>query len=258
MAAATASRRGRQQAAAQRAAKERRQLILVIGLAVALVIVLAIELPGLLNRGGGSSSSAPSASTTPSTTATTAGVSGTATPGTVTSKAVAAARRKIEKGAQHDVFTVLQITSSSNTLGSIPNPPGLHDPFASPSAPESAVAPPAPKAPKPAITGTIVIGKPGAGTVAVHGWIVILASIPTAQGKASASKLQAVAGKAGFGAVSVLNSSNRKPLRGGYWVVYTGPFSGLPEANTNAASVHSHGFTTAYIRQLIVYKKKSK
>jgi hypothetical protein len=62
--------------------------------------------------------------------------------------------------------------------------------------------------------------------------------------------------RAGVGSLSVLNSSNRRPLRGGYWVVYTGPFSTLAQGNSNASSVHSHGFTSAYIRQLIVYKKK--
>lgn len=255
MAAATASRRGRQAAAAERAAKERRQLIMVVGLAVVLVIVLAVELPGLLGRGGGGGAS--STSTTPGAGTTTPTPTPTvATPSAAQTKALAAERRQVEKQKPHDVFAQVSVAPAPNTLGSIPNPPGLHDPFASPSAPESNVAPAAPKPPAPAISGTIVIGKPGAGTVAVHGWIVILASIPTAQGQASASQLQRVAGKAGFGAVSVLNSSNRKPLRGGYWVVYTGPFNTLGQVNANAAKVHSHGFTSAYIRQLIVYKKK--
>lgn len=252
MSSTTASRRGRKQAAAERAAKERRQLFMVIGLAALLVIVLAVELPGLLGRGGNGSKS----SATSTSPAAPAGTSAGSTTASATSKTLAAARRKVERQAPHDVFVQVALTPSPNTLGSIPNPPGLHDPFAAPSAPESKVAPAAPKPPAPPITGTIVIGTPGAGTVAVHGWIVILASIPTAQGKSGASQLQKVAGRAGFGTVSVLNSSNRKPLRGGYWVVYTGPFDTLTQVNANAATVHSHGFTSAYIRQLIVYKKK--
>jgi hypothetical protein len=148
------------------------------------------------------------------------------------------------------------VTPAADTLGSVPNPPGLHDPFASGSSPEGATAPPAPTVPGPAIKGTIVIGKPGSGTVAQHGWIVILASIPTAKGKGAATSFAAAAKRAGVGSPSILNSSNRRPLRGGYWVVYTGPFSTLGEVNRGAGAVHGRGFTSAYIRQLIVYKKK--
>ena len=54
--------------------------------------------------------------------------------------------------------------------------------------------------------------------------------------------------------VSVLNSSNRRPLRGGYWVVYTGPYATLNAVTTRAGSVHSQGYPTAYIRELIVYR----
>ena len=62
--------------------------------------------------------------------------------------------------------------------------------------------------------------------------------------------------RAGVGSLSILNSSKRRPLRGGYWVVYTGPFSTLAQVNHNASGVHARGFTSAYIRQLIVYRKK--
>ena len=64
------------------------------------------------------------------------------------------------------------------------------------------------------------------------------------------------AGGAGIGDVSLLNSSNRRPLRGGYWVVYTGPYNTLAEVSAAANHVHSSGFATAYIRQLVVYKAK--
>ncbi len=101
---------------------------------------------------------------------------------------------------------------------------------------------------------TIVIGKPGGNRVAKHGWIVILASIPTAEGRSSATSFAAKARTAGLSPVSVLNSSNRRPLRGGYWVVYTGPYATLSAVNSRAGSVHSRGYPTAYIRQLIVYR----
>ena len=52
----------------------------------------------------------------------------------------------------------------------------------------------------------------------------------------------------------MLNSSNRRPLRGGYWVVYTGPYATLSAVTSRAGSVHSQGYPTAYIRELIVYR----
>jgi hypothetical protein len=92
--------------------------------------------------------------------------------------------------------------------------------------------------------------------VTVQGWIVILASIPTAQGADAANAFAAKARKGGVGAVSVLNSSNSKPLRGGYWVVYTGPYNTLAQVSTAADTIHGSGFKTAYIRQLVMYKAK--
>lgn len=250
MAAATISRRGVKAAAAERAAKERRQKYIVIGLAVLLVIVLAFELPHLLS-GGGSSPAVSAPSATPATTPTVTPATGTAA-----SAAQQALYRRALRQRPHDVFAG-SVAPQPDTLGSVANPPGLHDPFASPSAPESNTAPPPAKAPAPPILGTIVIGKPGAGSVAVHGWIVILASIPTAHGKHAASSFATTAERGGVGTVSILNSSKRRPLRGGYWVVYTGPFDTLAQVNRHAGAVHARGFTTAYIRQLIIYRKKS-
>ena len=68
------------------------------------------------------------------------------------------------------------------------------------------------------------------------------------------SKFAASARQNGLGSVAELNSSNRRPLRGGYWVVYTGPFKTLDEVSGAgpAASTRS-GYATAYIRELIVY-----
>ena len=99
-----------------------------------------------------------------------------------------------------------------------------------------------------------MIGTPGGGRHASHGWIVILASIPTGEGRGSATSFAATARAKGITPVSVLNSSNRRPLRGGYWVVYTGPYATLNAVTTRAGGVHSQGYPTAYIRELIVYR----
>ena len=93
--------------------------------------------------------------------------------------------------------------------------------------------------PPPALPATIVIGRPGGHRVAKRGWIVILASIPTRNGRRRLCSF-ARGARRSVGGVSVLNSSNRRPLRGGYWVVYTGPYSTLARglATRGRASTH--------------------
>ena len=233
-------------AAQQRAAKERRQVFLVGGLSLLLVGVLVLELPKVLKSSSSSSSSAvPAVTTAPPAVPTTVQLGD--------SKALKAALKQPPR----DVFTV-QRSGSQTTLGSVATPPGLHDPFASPRTSEATVAPVTPTTPVkvPQLPGKIVLGTPGPGKVAVAGWIVILASIPTAAGQSSATSFAKQAAKAGLGAISVLNSSNRRPLRGGFWVVYTGPFTSLTQVSSAADNVHKSGFTSAYIRELIVYKAK--
>jgi hypothetical protein len=248
MASTTVSGRRAKAFAARQAAKERRQKILIVVMLVFLVLVLAYEVPKLMHRGG-SSSAAPPAVSTPTAPA--------VTPGTSSHPSTSRALKAALKNAPHDLFGKTSVQGAPTTLGSIPNPPGLHDPFARPGSPESI---PGPASAKPVtaspLPSTIVIGKPGAGRVPVSGWIVILASIPTGQGQSAANLFASSARHRNIGTVSVLNSSNRRPLRGGYWVVYTGPYPTLSKVNRAANHVHASGFSTAYIRQLIVYKKK--
>jgi hypothetical protein len=239
------SRRAR--GAANRQAKERRQKVMVAVGGVLLLLLLAVQLPKLLSRGGSSSSSGTPVAVVPATA--------TAAPGT-TARQTANAYRAALKQAPRDIFTVRR-QSSDNTLGAVATPAGLHDPFAEPHTSQAAIAPPTQKpvtaSPLP---GTIIVGTPGANKTTVQGWIVILASIPTAQGATAANSFAATARKGGIGAVSVLNSSNSKPLRGGYWVVYTGPYNTLAQVSTAADTIHGSGFKTAYIRQLVMYKAK--
>jgi hypothetical protein len=248
MATTTGLRRARTKAAADQKAKERRQKLLVGLLGGVLLVVLVLQLPKLF-KSSGSSSSTP-AGTAPSVPAPSSDQATPANP---------RALRAALKQAPRDVFAATSV-GSPTTLGNVPTPAGLHDPFASPSSVAAKVAPPVKAAPvrAPVLPGTIVLGTPGAGRVAVRGWIVILASIPTAAGQGAASSFAAQAGRRGVGKVSVLNSSNRRPLRGGYWVVYTGPFPSLGQVTTAAGRVHGAGFGTAYIRELIVYRKKTK
>jgi hypothetical protein len=232
----------------QRAAKERKQMFLVGGLCLVLVALLAFELPKLLKSSSSSSSSTPAPVVT------------TTVPSPVTAAAEAKATKAYQaalKAPPQDVF-VMRNVGSPTTLGSVATPPGLHDPFASPRSSEAAVAPVTPVTPVkvPQLPGKIVLGTPGPGKVAVTGWIVILASIPTAAGQSSATSFAKTAAKANVGPISILNSSNRRPLRGGFWVVYTGPYTSLTQVSAAADNVHKSGFSSAYIRELIVYKAK--
>jgi hypothetical protein len=104
-----------------------------------------------------------------------------------------------------------------------------------------------------ALPKQIVVGRPGGNRVAKRGWIVILASIPTNNGRRAALRF-ARGARGNVGGIKVLNSSNRRPLRGGYWVVYSGPYSTLDAVSRRAGSIHAAGYRSAYIRELIAYR----
>jgi sporulation related protein len=194
---------------------------------VLLVGVMAFELPKLLHRGG-----APAVSAAP------------VEPG------AAAKPKRLPKafrnGRSIDPFATRVLSSSDPGVG--PALPG-RDPFG---AEPSRGAPLETKAP--ALPETIVIGTPTGHGAAVRGWIVILASIPTKQGQGTANSFARRARANGVSAVGVLNSSNRRPLRGGYWVVYSGPVQTVSAAERLASQLHSSGYQAAYVRGLIEYR----
>ena len=221
--------------AAKAAAKARRQKIIAGVLMVALVGVLAYESPTLLKVVQGTKAAAPPIQAAP-----------LAPPATSDAKKQL---RALRAAPAVDPFSNSVQASTDPGYRDVGIPPGSHDPFASGaeqtgSAPAVAVVP---------LPEKIVIGKPGGNRKARHGWIVILASIPTGNGQSSATKFASSARQNGLRSVAVLNSSNRRPLRGGYWVVYTGPFKTLNDVSAQASRVHSIGYATAYIRELIVY-----
>ena len=238
--------RARSRAVVDRKAKEKRQRIMVGVLGVVLLALLALQLPKLLKSSGSSSSSEPPAA-----------VPTTPAPAVAPPESSAPLRAALKQPAR-DVFQ-RPAMSVESTLGSIAPPPGLHDPFASPKSVGAESAPPAPPAPAQttSLPGTIVLGTPGPGKVAVQGWIVILASIPTSDGHGAADAFAAKARQAGVSSVAILNSSNRQGLRGGYWAVYTGPYENLGQVSSAATNVHAAGFGSAYVRELVVYKAGS-
>ena len=72
-------------------------------------------------------------------------------------------------------------------------------------------------------------------------------------GRAYAERFATRRAADGLGTVSVLDSSTRKPLRAGYFVVYTGPFATLAAVQRSAAHVHAFGYRTAYVREILRY-----
>jgi hypothetical protein len=224
--------------AAAAAAKDRRQKIIAAVLGVVLVLVLVYEVPHLLKSLRGSKTTVAPSATTPTQPK--------ATPAAV------GLLDALRKTPAVDPFAQPIPAGGDPAPRNVAVPRGSVDPFTGKaSAVSQTSAPPTSVGPLPE---RIVIGKPGGGRVAKHGWIVILASIPTAQGKASATSFASKARGRGLSPVSVLNSSNRKPLRGGYWVVYTGPYATLSGVTRRAGNVHGLGYPTAYIRELIVYR----
>ena len=238
------------------AAKAKREKIM-LGVGVALLALLLVwRLPAVLNRSSTTASPPAPAVTTPTVT----------TPTPAVSKAASKALATLRHQSARDPFGSATTSAAAGTLGAVATPSGLRDPFLSTSAPAAPAAPattpttPTTPATTPSKTSAlpekIILGTPGAGRVATHGWILILASIPTAQGKKAATTFASKA-RGRVGSVSILNSSNQKPLRGGYWVVYAGPYSTLTAVQQKATSVHAGGYGTAYVRELVVYKKKS-
>lgn len=226
----SAAKRRRSAYAAAAAAKQRRNKILAISGFVIFLGIMAYEVPHTIKL---LSQKSPSAAAVPAATT-------PAKPSEIP--------KTLLKGPGSDPFAARALADEDPQVAASP---GGRDPFASPAAQAASVVatPPAQALPQ-----TIVIGTPTANGATVHGWIVILASIPTREGEASAQSFARSARRNGIGSVAVLNSSNRRPLRGGYWVVYTGPVRTVSAAEHLSSSVHASGYGTAYVRQLIEYR----
>ena len=230
MVSAAVAKRGKSARAAQAAAKQRRQTILVVGLVVVLAALLAWEVPHLLKRSGASS---PTAASTVS---------------------AAAPRHRAQplhgRGAGADPFAGKpgQSQDARAVAG------GGTDPFTAPASAHraSSHARHVVSVPR-SLPKQIVIGRPGGHRVARHGWIVILASIPTGSGHGSAVHFARRA-RPNVGSLAILNSSNRRPLRGGYWVVYSGPDRTMSAVQHRASRIHAAGYDSAYVRELIAYR----
>ena len=139
------------------AAKQRRQKILVGVLVAVLAVLLACEVPHLLNRSSGSSSAAVPAAPAASTPKHVSRPGGGSGADPFAAKSLPNGDAHAVAGGGPDPFTPSSASSSSSAASSTA-----------------------------ALPRRIVIGRPGGHRVAKRGWIVILASIPTRNGRPAA------------------------------------------------------------------------
>ncbi len=227
------SRAQQKRIAAAAAKKERRKKVIAFGGLGVLAILMVIQGPKLLNLLGGPGASTPAAV-------------GETPVGPVPDIGKKTRALRLLKAAGTDPFISRSLADNDPQAGYVSAPAGTHDPFtpssAMPAAPSAAPLP-----------GKIVVGTPQPGAVAERGWIVVLASVPTSMGRPFAERFAGRARGKGLGAISVLVSSTRKPLRAGYYVVYTGPFASLSAVQRSAAHVQAFGYRTAYVREILRY-----
>jgi hypothetical protein len=230
-----AGRRAKRRATAA-AKKQRRQMVIAFGGLAVLAILLLIQGPKLLAAFGGSETPAASPASE-------------ALP-------VPEPERKprsslLTRAPRLDPFAARRLPNGDPQMAAVSAPAGARDPFQQKSVPAPAPAP-TPAAPAP-LPQRIVVGTPSSpNAVAEHGWIVVLASVRTGAGRAYAQRVARVAEGRGLDA-SVLDSSTRRPLRAGYYVVYTGPYSTLSAVQGAAGRVRASGYRTAYVREILRY-----
>jgi hypothetical protein len=140
--------------------------------------------------------------------------------------------------------TTVVATQPTGTVG----PPPAPQPTA-PEAPTTTEATPtgettAPPPPPPP-SNEILAWPQGTG-----GFTVVLESIPTSAGRALANRKARAAQKAGLEEVGVLNSSRYASLHPGYFVVFTGIFDSMADAQSTLETAQTNGYRAAYARQI--------
>lgn len=82
------------------------------------------------------------------------------------------------------------------------------------------------------------------------GYTVVLESIPTTAGRATALRRAKEARADGLKQVGVLDSSNFSSFHPGFYVVFAGVYGSYTLASDALSNAHSHGFPDAYPRQV--------
>jgi hypothetical protein len=104
------------------------------------------------------------------------------------------------------------------------------------------------------VTPTTTATQPSSGLTqwpaGTDGYTVILASVPTGQGRSAADAQATKAQAAGLPQVGILDSSSYSSLRPGFWVVFSGVYSSEAQARGATPAARSKGFPDAYPREV--------
>ena len=82
------------------------------------------------------------------------------------------------------------------------------------------------------------------------GWTLVLASLPTSAGKPAAAAKARQALRAGLPDAGVLDSSKYSSLHPGYYVVFSGIYSSIGDAQDAVSKAASSGYENAYARRV--------
>jgi hypothetical protein len=109
-------------------------------------------------------------------------------------------------------------------------------------APTTTAAPPPPP-PRP-------VNAPAVWPAGRSGWTIVLDSLPSPSGRASALAEARRARQDGMKKIGVLDSSQFSSLHPGYFVVFAGIYASQAEAQSAIIDAHRHGFGGAYPRRI--------
>jgi len=107
-----------------------------------------------------------------------------------------------------------------------------------------------PTAPPPATTTAPAPGSLTSWPSGRTGFTVVLESLPTASGRSLALERARSASRAGLPQVGVIDSSSYSSLHPGYFVVFSGVYASLGQAQSAQATAAAKGFRLAYAREI--------
>ena len=141
--------------------------------------------------------------------------------------------------------TTVVATQPNATVGPPPStqPPPPEPTTTAPEAPPTGPPQPPPPPPRPA---NEILAWPERES----GFTVVLESIPTSAGRSLANRKARAALEAGLDDVGVLNSSRYASLHPGYFVVFSGVFESMSEAQRRLEAAQGSGYRAAYARQI--------
>jgi hypothetical protein len=129
-----------------------------------------------------------------------------------------------------------------------PPPPTIAPPertTTAPTAPTQTGTQPSPPKQTPAPTPALKTWPAGKS-----GWTVVLASLPTANGRSFALAQARAAEHSGLQSVGIIDSSQYASLHPGYYVLFSGIYSSFDDANTATTTAQSRGYRRAYVRRI--------